>query len=95
MRPIELTEDDLERVDALASQGTSAVLLALGELPALEREAVRARVLEERDYGDLADELQCSESVVRQRVSRGLARMRRRVSGSTTAKRHASEEGRS
>jgi DNA-directed RNA polymerase specialized sigma24 family protein len=38
-------------------------------------------VLEERDYGDIARELRCSEAVVRQRVSRGLGRLRRQIGG--------------
>jgi len=74
--PIALADDDLARVDALASEGSSAVLEAFEALPGPERDAVRARVVEERDYRGLASELQCSESVVRQRVSRGLARIR-------------------
>lgn len=80
MRPLELGEDDLDRVGALASAADSEVLAAVEGLPAAERDAVRARVLKERDYVELAVELRCSESVVRQRVSRGLARIRARVS---------------
>jgi DNA-directed RNA polymerase specialized sigma24 family protein len=34
------------------------------------------RVLGERDYADIAGVLGCSASVVRQRVSRGLRRLR-------------------
>jgi RNA polymerase sigma-70 factor (ECF subfamily) len=33
-------------------------------------------VLAERDYAELAAQLRCSEAVVRQRVSRGLRRLR-------------------
>jgi RNA polymerase sigma factor (sigma-70 family) len=47
-----------------------------------QRAAVRARVLEERSYGDIAGELECSEAVVRQRVSRGLSLLRRELGGS-------------
>jgi DNA-directed RNA polymerase specialized sigma24 family protein len=36
-------------------------------------------VLDERSYEDIARELRCSSSVVRQRVSRGLARLRTTV----------------
>lgn len=80
MRPIELVDDDLERVEAIASRGSSAVLAALEALPVDEREAVRARIVDERAYREVALELGCSESVVRQRVSRGLARLRARIS---------------
>jgi RNA polymerase sigma-70 factor (ECF subfamily) len=48
----------------------------LADLPAGERAAVSARVIEERDYGEIARSLGCSEMVVRKRVSRGLARLR-------------------
>jgi len=40
---------------------------------------VQGRVLEERDYHELARTLDCSESVVRQRVSRGLRSLRERL----------------
>ena len=48
----------------------------LERLDADQREAIRARVLEERDYEDIARELRTSELVVRKRVSRGLAKLR-------------------
>lgn len=80
MRPLELGEDDLERVEALASAAESAVVAAVEALPEAEREAVRARIVEERAYRELAVELRCSESVVRQRVSRGLTRIRAQMS---------------
>ena len=40
---------------------------------------MRAHVIEERDYGEIAGELHTSEAVVRKRVSRGLATARRRI----------------
>jgi RNA polymerase sigma-70 factor (ECF subfamily) len=49
----------------------------LSDLPADQREAVRRRVLDEADYPTIASELECSEAVVRQRVSRGLAALRK------------------
>jgi RNA polymerase sigma factor (sigma-70 family) len=67
-------------VEELAAIGHVDVTEALEWLPANERDAVRARVIEDRDYHDIAGELECSESVVRQRVSRGLARARIRLS---------------
>jgi RNA polymerase sigma factor (sigma-70 family) len=54
---------------------------ALADLPAEQREAIAARVLDERDYADIAGELECSEAVVRQRVSRGLRTLRTRLAG--------------
>jgi RNA polymerase sigma-70 factor (ECF subfamily) len=74
--PLALTDADLERVDELATQDFASVAAAVQQLPLHERDAVTARVVEEREYREIAAELRCSESVVRQRVSRGLARMR-------------------
>jgi RNA polymerase sigma-70 factor (ECF subfamily) len=62
-----------------AAQGEAT--LALAELPHDQRQAIQARVLDERDYDQIADELQCSEAVVRQRVSRGLRALRTRLAG--------------
>ncbi len=42
-----------------------------------ERDAVRARVVDERTYASIAAEMRCSELVIRKRVSRGLARLRK------------------
>jgi RNA polymerase sigma-70 factor (ECF subfamily) len=78
-QPVLLDDRDLERVVELASQDALALV---DELPTEQRVAVRGRVLAERDYAELATELGCSESVVRQRVSRGLARLRARLTES-------------
>ncbi|HEY1520373.1 MAG TPA: RNA polymerase sigma factor [Solirubrobacteraceae bacterium] len=79
--PLELSHEDLQRVEALAAEAAgSPAMVAVEQLPDTERAAVRARVLDGRDYDEIAAELRCSESVVRQRVSRGLARVRTRLS---------------
>ena len=72
MPPLELTDALIERIDALAGPAVELVR----ELPAEQEQAVRARVIDERDYADIAKDLRCSEAVVRKRVSRGLAQMR-------------------
>ena len=77
--PLILTDDDLERVLDLAAVGDGRASAAVAELPEPERAAVHARVVQERAYGEIAADLRCSESVVRQRVSRGLARVRARL----------------
>ena len=59
--------------------GAGAVLELLGELPDDQRLAIEGRVLEDRDYAELAASLECSPSVVRQRVSRGLRSLRMRL----------------
>ena len=77
MSRIALTDAALERIDELA--GEDMAVAALAELPPDQRAAVRARVLDERDYGDIAAKTRTSEAVVRKRVSRGLAGLRARI----------------
>ncbi len=80
MAPIVLTDEAIERIEALA--GGEALQL-LEALPADQRAAVRARVLDGRAYGEIASELRCSESVVRKRVSRGVRAIRARMEASS------------
>ncbi|HEU4977166.1 MAG TPA: sigma-70 family RNA polymerase sigma factor [Baekduia sp.] len=77
LEPMVLDDDDVARIDELAGEHRVAELLEL--LPGDQREAVRARILEDRSYDDIARELECSPLVVRQRVSRGLRRLRARL----------------
>jgi RNA polymerase sigma-70 factor (ECF subfamily) len=75
-----LEERQLEAIDALLERdGDRIVAEWLAELPSEHAEALRARVLDERPYAEIAGALRCSEAVVRQRVSRGLGRLRRRI----------------
>jgi RNA polymerase sigma factor (sigma-70 family) len=67
------TEDDLNHV------GHRPAAELLETLPRQQRDAVRARVLHERGYPDIARGAGVSEQLVRQRVSRGLATLRRRL----------------
>jgi RNA polymerase sigma factor (sigma-70 family) len=53
----------------------------LDELPAEQDAAIRAHVLDDRPYLELAHEYGTSEAAVRMRVSRGLATLRGRVRG--------------
>jgi RNA polymerase sigma factor (sigma-70 family) len=75
MPPLVLADDDIERIENMAGGGSNVVGLFEG-LPAALRDAVGARVLEERSYEEIAGELRCSPAVVRKRVSRGLAKLR-------------------
>lgn len=84
VEPIELHDSDLELVESLAGAGQGRLAQLLEDLPAAEREAVRAHVLEERSYTEIAGELNCSEMVVRKRVSRGLSRLREGMEASST-----------
>jgi RNA polymerase sigma factor (sigma-70 family) len=80
LEPLALTDEMIERIEQLGGgRGGPSALQLLEQLPQDQRDVVRGRVLEERDYVDLAEALSCSESVVRQRVSRGLRTLRRRL----------------
>ena len=81
-QPVELEDADLERTEAIAAQSTGRLSGLVESLPGDERHAVNARIVEERSYREIAAELRCSELVVRKRVSRGLARVRREMSES-------------
>jgi RNA polymerase sigma-70 factor (ECF subfamily) len=81
---IAVSDATLERVEALLDGSDPArnpLLKALEELPDAQREAIRAHVLDEEPYADLAARLGVSEATVRQRVSRGLGRLRTTLEG--------------
>jgi RNA polymerase sigma factor (sigma-70 family) len=81
LEPLALTDAALDRVEELASAEAhrDALEAAVATLPVEQREAVLARVVEERSYPEIAAEMACSEMVVRQRVSRGLKALRSRL----------------
>jgi RNA polymerase sigma factor (sigma-70 family) len=66
----------LERIESIASQD-GWVMELLERLPTEQRDAVRARIVDERGYDEIAGELRTSPLVVRKRVSRGLAALRK------------------
>ena len=74
-----MSDASLERIEAFidAEHPDNPLLALLEQLPAQQREAVRAHVLEERPYDEVAEHLGVSQETVRQRVSRGLTRLRR------------------
>jgi RNA polymerase sigma-70 factor (ECF subfamily) len=74
---IEWTDEDLARVTALGDGRPAGTLLE--QLPDEQRAAVRARVVEERSYEEVASHLGVSEATARKRVSRGLATLRSRM----------------
>ena len=76
MSRIALDDRDLERVEERAGAGGHQLDEQLAALPEPIRRALLARLVEERSYTDIAAELQCSEQVARQRVHRGLTRLR-------------------
>lgn len=72
MEPLQLDDAALLAVDEREGEATGL----LATLPADQVVAITGRVIEQQDYEDLASRLDCSESVVRKRVSRGLGAIR-------------------
>lgn len=73
--PLSLSDEALVRVEQRTSLDVPVEQL-IGDLPEEVRDAVVARVLEEREYDEIASRLGCSQQVVRKRVSRGLKKLR-------------------
>jgi RNA polymerase sigma factor (sigma-70 family) len=76
MERVAVAEDDAELITLL---GRDAAWQLIDELPPDQREAVRAHVLEDRAYEEIALEESTSEAVVRKRVSRGLGALRQKM----------------
>jgi RNA polymerase sigma factor (sigma-70 family) len=69
---------DSEQLELIERDDSASELEdALSALPAQQREAISRRVLDEEPYAAIAARIGCSEQVVRKRVSRGLAALRR------------------
>lgn len=77
MPRIELDDAALEEIERTGEP--SRVVEALDRLPADQRAAVAARVVEERDYTEIAHASRTNEAVIRKRVSRGLTGLRARI----------------
>lgn len=72
-----VTDPGIARIENDTTAGADdPLMIALAELPAEHRYALWARIVDDRDYGEIAADLRCSEHLVRQRVSRGLRRLR-------------------
>jgi RNA polymerase sigma factor (sigma-70 family) len=82
---VAVEDGDLERIEAMAESGAGQLAGLVETLPSAERYAIRSHVVEERSYREIATELQCSEMVVRKRVSRGLARLREQLNEGRSA----------
>jgi RNA polymerase sigma factor (sigma-70 family) len=75
---LQWSDEELERVDEVAATVSARELAdALAALPDEQRVAVLERVVGEKEYAQIAAAQGTSESVTRQRVHRGLARLRR------------------
>ncbi len=84
MEPVVLDDRDLERVEEISAE-TDLMRELASRLEPDQFQALRARVLDEREYGEIAAQLKCSESVVRKRVSRALGVLRRAMEATTHA----------
>jgi RNA polymerase sigma factor (sigma-70 family) len=80
MERLVLDDEELERVGALAGHEAATVRVWVEELPADQRLALRARVVDGDEYADVAERTGSSQAAVRQRVSRGLSALRARWS---------------
>jgi RNA polymerase sigma factor (sigma-70 family) len=76
--PLVVIGEDVETIENLADvlPVATPALDLLERLPEPQREAIRARMLDELEYPEIARRLECSEAVARQRVSRGLRSLR-------------------
>lgn len=77
MEPVVLDDPTIERIHDLAAGHPATE--ALAGLPEDQRVAIHGRILDGHDYAQLARRLECSQSVARQRVSRGLRTLRTRL----------------
>ncbi len=75
-----LSSEDAAMIRMLADDAAHTLLAVL---PSDQRDAVAGHVIDDRGYAELADELHTTEAAVRQRVSRGLATLRRRMGGTS------------
>ena len=71
------SDEALDRVDELLDAEPARYVNGTAALPDAEREAVVARVIDERDYDEIAAATGATPAAVRQRVSRGLAKLAR------------------
>jgi RNA polymerase sigma factor (sigma-70 family) len=71
------SDEALERVEDLLEAEAGRYTNGAAQLPPAEREAVVARVIEGRDYDEIAGSSGATPAAVRQRVSRGLAKLAR------------------
>lgn len=79
IEPLMLDDELLARIEELDEHSGGIALQLLSELPDDQRAAIEGRVIDELDYDELAEQLRCSQSVVRQRVSRGLRSLKSRL----------------
>jgi RNA polymerase sigma-70 factor, ECF subfamily len=75
MEPVQIGDGDVERVLQIAAE-TDLLARLSDELPPEQFAALRARILDDCGYPEIAQRLQCSEAVARKRVSRAISMLR-------------------
>jgi RNA polymerase sigma factor (sigma-70 family) len=70
-------------LELLERDSASELERALARLPNEQREVIEKRILGDESYAAIASDIGCSEQVIRKRVSRGLAALRRQMKEST------------
>ena len=78
MEAVPVSAEDAEMIRWL---GDEVATQMVEDLPAEQRDAIRAHVLDDRDYAEIAHSHRLSEATVRKRVSRGLRVLRDRAGG--------------
>jgi DNA-directed RNA polymerase specialized sigma24 family protein len=71
------SDEALDRVEVLLEADAAVYTNGSAALPPAEREAVVARVIDERDYDEIAAASGATAAAIRQHVSRGLAKLAR------------------
>jgi RNA polymerase sigma factor (sigma-70 family) len=79
MERIDLSDADLDEFERLGDE--VSLVDIIDELPADQSAALRARFVQGRSYAAIAGAQHVTEGAIRQRVSRGLAGLRRRIEG--------------
>ena len=74
--PVAVDDEQLELIETRSQIDLRAVL---GRLAPEQSEAIIRRFLLQESYPEIAEQLSCSEQVIRKRVSRGLANARQAV----------------
>jgi RNA polymerase sigma-70 factor (ECF subfamily) len=78
MEPVPLFDEDIEMIRWL---GEEVATQMVDELPEDQRDVIRAHVLDDQGYAEIARTRRLSEETVRKRVSRGLKVLRERAGG--------------
>jgi RNA polymerase sigma factor (sigma-70 family) len=73
------SEEAWDEVEARIDASLPGLIDGVDDLPRAERRAVVARILDERDYAEIAASEDATEAAIRQRVKRGLTRLRKQI----------------